>query len=1329
MLAQEKIKGLMNTVAEETTQSRLWQMLDQMRSELPIHEMGVALAALLYLRWADFQEAELEAIAAFDDISYEPVLPPSLHWRTWHQLPPEDLSLVMAERLPAALHQLSNSRHNPLATHLHRLAGSVHKLAELPAQSFKAIVEWLAAQPFETPADRRQLLDVFDRSLLFSVKGHEGGIRPHLTPQSIALFIALLAEPKEGNRIYDPCFGSAGLLTAACNAVLNSKKEKSARTSTANLVISGVEINSSAYIVGLTRLALAGIDDPQLELGNSLERTQPNNPQQEGFDVVVANPPIGMRANPEVIDHFPVQTKDATGLFIQHALAQLRPGGRAVIVVPQGVLFRGGSEKKLRQFLLEQHTVEAVISLPGTTFLPFSSVKSSILILRRGGATKQIRMVDAEQFFSQGKGRQPATISEAGARELAEKIRELKPSECCWDIEAATLAETEFDLTPRRRDQSGLDIVLGAIQSEVPLVQLKECCQIMLGRSVRSADLVDELPSVPSLPTGQQSLFEEMRESSKQQSLFSAVEPIPFIRIKDINKGQATRGSSWISVEAALGVEGSWKLRAGDVLLSKSGTIGKVGIVRNGAVGAVAASGLYVLRADNTRLDPHFLTAYLDSSECRSWFKDRASGAVISHLTKRIIEEIPVPLPPLQIQQRVAAEWREHGVEVLAYLAEMLTDGGQDPIAEWIEKELKELPTDVETISDLLDFSLLDRLAAHARPLRNEAAHGRHGVSVLVQWLLAFNEAILSLRGVSTMPHGPGLLSVLQESAQGLKLAGAAIKGHLPNEAKARTLTHFIEKWLTESSAALLNNAQLIFSVDTATLRTGEMAELVLKVKNKSPLPLREIEMNTSPDWGRGEISYLAENGDTAFDLQGMAPKSVGPFTIVVRWSARTLDGHPVEGKLDVAFDVLPGEEKEKVDLADLGGSPYVCGDPIRPERNDVFFGREELLEQIRRQIVQSGNVVLLEGNRRAGKSSILRHLEGVGPVPGWLGVYCSLQGAEGSQEGVGVPTVAVFREIASSMAKSIAAIGIEAPLPDGSVLPAGKKIGVARACRDGIGEESPFADFRDYADVALDAVEWKKLGILLMLDEFDKLQEGIDNGITSPQVPENIRYLVQTYPRFSAILTGSRRLKRLREEYWSALYGLGTRFGVTSLPQEAAEKLVVEPVKGRLTYSRESVERANSLTNGQPYLLQCLCNRIFDMAAQLKTRSVTLDLVEQAGDLLAENNEHFASLWDYARSDRRRFILGLIHKEAIREWPMPFGSLHELLSMRGIEVRDEDLIADLEFLRELELVELDDKGHGYLLSIPLMGRWIDRQHDFAVLQKKARMETEDYNG
>jgi type I restriction enzyme M protein len=83
-------------------------------------------------------------------------------------------------------------------------------------------------------------------------------------------------------------------------------------------------------------------------------------------------------------------------------------------------------------------------------------------------------------------------------------------------------------------------------------------------------------------------------------------------------------------------------------------------------------------------------------------------------------------------------------------------------------------------------------------------------------------------------------------------------------------------------------------------------------------------------------------------------------------------DGQQVEVESEVAFDLFTPEVIEGVDVPRFGGSPYVYGDPVRPESNDVFFGREELLDQIRRQIIHTGNVFLLEGIRRAGKSSIL---------------------------------------------------------------------------------------------------------------------------------------------------------------------------------------------------------------------------------------------------------------------------------------------------------------------------------------------------------------------
>ncbi len=204
--------------------------------------------------------------------------------------------------------------------------------------------------------------------------------------------------------------------------------------------------------------------------------------------------------------------------------------------------------------------------------------------------------------------------------------------------------------------------------------------------------------------------------------------------------------------------------------------------------------------------------------------------------------------------------------------------------------------------------------------------------------------------------------------------------------------------------------------------------------------------------------------------------------------------------------------------------------------------------------------------------------------------------------------------------------------------------------------------------------------------------------------------------------------MKRLREAHWSALYGLGTRFGVTSLPAEHARRLVTEPVKGRLTYSREAVERVVFLTSGQPYLLQCLCNRIFDMAAQLKKQSVTLDLVDQAGNALVQDNEHFASLWDYAGSDRRRFLLALCQKESESPDPLRLKVIQERLLEYGIDIPDEPLIKDLDYLRELELVELiGGMGGGhYVLAIPLMGTWIEKQHDFSAIKRKAKEDQHD---
>jgi type I restriction enzyme M protein len=353
--------------------------------------------------------------------------------------------------------------------------------------------------------------------------------------------------------------------------------------------------------------------------------------------------------------------------------------------------------------------------------------------------------------------------------------------------------------------------------------------------------------------------------------------------------------------------------------------------------------------------------------------------------------------------------------------------------------------------------------------------------------------------------------------------------------------------------------------------------------------------------------------------------------------------------------------------------------------------------------------------------------LEGKNTIPGWIAVSADFQSAEGDKTKAGMPSEAVWRALAGAIVRGLAPLNIDLPLPNGAVLKAGSLLGYREGCREGIGQEAPWEDFLEFFQTILITLDSLGLGLVLMIDEFEKLQEGIDNKVTSPQIPENIRYLIQAHPRFVAIMTGSRRMQRLRHEYWSALYGLGNQIGVTALDSESARKLVTEPVQGRLIYTNEAIDLITYLTARQPFLIQYLCNRIFELAGHRKTTSISRSIVEEATRSLVRDNEHFASLWDYAETHRRRFLIALCHRFSGGPDPVTFGLLQEQLAVEHVEVTDAELDRDLKFLQELELIDYSgaDGGRVYRLTVPLMGQWLDQQQEYAALRSRAILEQE----
>ncbi|MEX2443485.1 MAG: N-6 DNA methylase [Alkalispirochaeta sp.] len=1283
----------------------LFQLTDSLRSDSGIdaRQLPVQLAALIYLRWVDFQEAERETIAAFEDRPYDLLLPESMYWRVWHASRGDELVGTLTSRLPAALSRLHNVRHNPLATYLHHMARPLFDLANWSVESLSVVVQWLADQPFETPSDRRALLEDYDEFLNL-VRQHPArfGGGEHSDPPWIVRLVAGLAAASQGDSIYDPCFGVGGYLVAVHDSVVHSGDKTFHRVDEESPAINGVEINRDPYIIAVTRMALVGVDTPRVEFGNSLERPANQSNAAGGFDRIVANPPWGMRVGPEGLDHFPIRSNDAVGLFVQHIVGQLKPDGRAVVVVPNGFLFRKGADQRVREMLLTEHSVEMVISLPEGAFNPATNIATAILVIRHGSG-ERVRMIDGEELLRPPGKR--AVPDEKAVETVLALARSTETADDAWNVTVSELEPLDWDLTPVRRDQSGLDEALDALAVEIPISTLKEQCVILSGHAIKSADLLDDSPRNEDGAT------------------------IPYIRVGDIRSGIVERGSKWLSPTIAGTLDPKWKLKSGDVLISKSGTIGKAGIVRNGAVGAVAAGGILVLRPTGAQLDPHFLSAYLSAAECRAWLDGRARGKTISHLSRDVLDEMPVPVPPIPVQQRVVESYREHGVDVLPFLAQLLLERSGDPIVEWIDGALNCLKSDeADRPGDL--YSLRHAAVFGESFVRLQERLRHEDIENLLRpWVsILATDVVPPLGGVEDVPPGPARYSIVQQVTTGARGAENAIEGHLPHANRARELTRLVVDKLSAAEREILEDVRVSVSSSQTVITRAEQVSLILTLTNEGVLPLRDVHVSIEP-WERTVgLGYVPEGATKEIPLDGRTPSDGDVFTITASWRGITMNGESVDDRRELSFE-MKGSGSEQTESSDMGGSPYVCGDPITPKREELFVGREETLETIKRSVQDTGNVILLEGNRRAGKTSILRHLEGTNGVPGWFGVYASLQGAEGSKHGVGVPTDEVFRALARSIAVAVHTLGGETPLPNGEVLPAdAKTLTVPKACRAGISPEAPYTDFAAYLEVVLEVLEARELRLLLMLDEFDKLQEGIDNGVTSPQVPENIRYLVQSFPGFSAILTGSRRLRRLREEHWSALYGLGTHVDVKTLDPAAAERLITYPVRGRLTYSREAIERCTFLTAGQPYLIQCVCNQIFDTAVRGGIRSITVDLVQNAADRLIEENEHFASLWDYAGTDRRRYLLALCHTRSEGREPMRLGVIQEYLAAEGIEISDEQLIADLEVLQELDLLDFHgDRGSGhYRLSIPLMGIWIDRQRDVEAVLAKARRETEE---
>lgn len=230
--------------------------------------------------------------------------------------------------------------------------------------------------------------------------GKKGG--EFFTPSEVSTLLAKLVQAKEGDRIYDPTCGSGSLLIKASQEV-GSK----------NFAIYGQEKNGQTQALCRMNMYLHEINDAKIEWGDTIRNPlhiEENKLMK--FDVVVANPPFSLDkwgadfAEHDLFKRFsdysipPASKGDYA--FVLHMIKSLNENGRMGVVLPHGVLFRGASEGRIREKLITENLLDAIIGLPANLFFG-TSIPACILVFKKNRATNDILFIDASREFDKGK--------------------------------------------------------------------------------------------------------------------------------------------------------------------------------------------------------------------------------------------------------------------------------------------------------------------------------------------------------------------------------------------------------------------------------------------------------------------------------------------------------------------------------------------------------------------------------------------------------------------------------------------------------------------------------------------------------------------------------------------------------------------------------------------------------------------------------------------------------------------------------------------------------------------------------------------------------------
>ena len=360
------------TILEQMTYLFFAKMLDdaQRMKEASANVMGVA------VKDPTFREGLWHNPETDRQVPYE-----SLRWSVFRNMEAEAMYQVISKDVFIFIKTLNSGKESAYS----RFMANATFLIQSPRTLVK-IVEGINALDMN---NRDTMGDVYEYVLgKMAASGNNGQFR---TPRHIIRMMVELMQPTLKDTICDPAMGSAGFIVESAKYIQQHYKKELLKREHADhyksSMLHGFDTDATMLRIGAMNLMLHGVDNPGIAYRDSLST---DNTDEERYSLCLANPPFTGSLDNEAVSKSLLaitKTKKTELLFLALFIRMLQTGGRCASIVPDGVLFGNSTgHKSIRRALIDQHRLQAVISMPSGVFQPYSGVSTAIVIFTKTNA-------------------------------------------------------------------------------------------------------------------------------------------------------------------------------------------------------------------------------------------------------------------------------------------------------------------------------------------------------------------------------------------------------------------------------------------------------------------------------------------------------------------------------------------------------------------------------------------------------------------------------------------------------------------------------------------------------------------------------------------------------------------------------------------------------------------------------------------------------------------------------------------------------------------------------------------------------------------------------